>query len=99
MYAPDAVQERLAMGTLDGFNHREYVEGTEEDYETSSLTSPDCSYTQFDMPRLEATTSLPRALGIASLPTQTRRKKLSTSVVECRQMKHTSKGVSLVCTG
>ncbi|GAQ81164.1 hypothetical protein KFL_000730010 [Klebsormidium nitens] len=99
MYAPGAVEERLAMGTLEGFNHREYVEGTEEDYETSSLTAPDCSYTKFDLPRFEATTSLPRALGTASLPTQTRRKQLSTSVVECRQIKHTAKGVSLVCTG
>ncbi|GAQ90774.1 hypothetical protein KFL_006830030 [Klebsormidium nitens] len=47
MYAPGAVEERLAMGTLEGFLHREYVEGADEDYETSSLTSSDCAFDRF----------------------------------------------------
>jgi hypothetical protein len=40
MYAPGAIEERLAMGTLEGLLHREYVEGIDDDYETSGLTAP-----------------------------------------------------------
>ncbi|GAQ92379.1 hypothetical protein KFL_009990020 [Klebsormidium nitens] len=47
MYAPGAIEERLAMGTLEGFRHREYVEGTDEEYETSDLTATDCSFNRF----------------------------------------------------
>ncbi|GAQ77808.1 hypothetical protein KFL_000040090 [Klebsormidium nitens] len=47
MYAPGAVEDRLAMGTLEGLRHREYVEGTDDDYQTSALTSPDCSFNRF----------------------------------------------------
>jgi hypothetical protein len=47
MYAPGAVEERLAMATLDGLNHHEYVEGMDDDYETSALTSPNCSFSRF----------------------------------------------------
>ncbi|GAQ77809.1 hypothetical protein KFL_000040100 [Klebsormidium nitens] len=47
MYAPGAVEARLAMGTLEGLRHREYVEGADDDYQTSSLTSPDCSFNRF----------------------------------------------------
>lgn len=47
MYAPNALEERLAMGTLEGLLHREYVEGTDEEYETSGLTQSDCSFDRF----------------------------------------------------
>ncbi|GAQ92354.1 hypothetical protein KFL_009900010 [Klebsormidium nitens] len=47
MYAPGAVEKRLKMGTLDGFHHREYVEGPDEDYLTSNLTETDCSFNRF----------------------------------------------------
>ncbi|GAQ91043.1 hypothetical protein KFL_007180040 [Klebsormidium nitens] len=46
MYAPGAIKERLAMGTLEGFRHREYVEGTDE-YEISELTATGCSFSRF----------------------------------------------------
>ncbi|GAQ85271.1 hypothetical protein KFL_002270040 [Klebsormidium nitens] len=47
MYAPGALEERLAMGTLEGLRHREYVEGTDDDYLTSGLTSADCGFSRF----------------------------------------------------
>jgi hypothetical protein len=47
MYAPGAVEDRLAMGTLEGLHHREYVEGADDDYVTSALTSPDCTFSRF----------------------------------------------------
>ena len=47
MYAPGAVEARLNMATQAGLNHREYVEGADEDYQTSDLTSADCSYDRF----------------------------------------------------
>ncbi|GAQ85269.1 hypothetical protein KFL_002270010 [Klebsormidium nitens] len=47
MYAPGPVEERLAMGTLEGLRHREYVEGTDDDYLTSGLTSADCGFSRF----------------------------------------------------
>ncbi|GAQ84255.1 hypothetical protein KFL_001820080 [Klebsormidium nitens] len=47
MFAPGAVDERLAMGTLEGLRHREYVEGTDDDYLTSGLTSADCGFSRF----------------------------------------------------
>lgn len=47
MYTPSAISERLAMGTLEGFRHREFVEGTDDDYVTSDLTSADCSFNRF----------------------------------------------------
>jgi hypothetical protein len=52
MYAPGAVEERLAMGTLEGLLHREYVEGMDEDYATSSLTATDCFFNRFKTVRL-----------------------------------------------
>lgn len=45
MFAPGAIPERLAMGTLEGLRHREYVEGRDEDYITSSLVAADCAFT------------------------------------------------------
>ncbi|GAQ80106.1 hypothetical protein KFL_000460170 [Klebsormidium nitens] len=48
MFAPGAIPERLNMGTLDGLRHREYVEGTDEEYATSSLTEEDCSFSRFN---------------------------------------------------
>ncbi|GAQ78423.1 hypothetical protein KFL_000130050 [Klebsormidium nitens] len=47
MYAPGAIEERLQMGTLEGLLHREYVEGTDDDYATSGLTATDCSFSRF----------------------------------------------------
>jgi hypothetical protein len=47
MFAPGAVSERLEMGTLEGLRHREYVEGTDDDYATSGLTEADCSFNRF----------------------------------------------------
>ncbi|GAQ90454.1 hypothetical protein KFL_006410030 [Klebsormidium nitens] len=60
MYAPHAVEERLAMGTLEALRHREYVEGSDDDYATSGLTSADCAFNRFgevpaDLDNLEAT--------------------------------------------
>jgi hypothetical protein len=47
MYAPGAIEERLSMGTLEGLLHREYVEGTDPEYETTSLTDSNCSFKRF----------------------------------------------------
>ncbi|GAQ79908.1 hypothetical protein KFL_000410075 [Klebsormidium nitens] len=47
MYAPGAVEARLKMVTQEGLNHREYAEGADEEYETSDLTSANCSYDRF----------------------------------------------------
>lgn len=47
MYAPGAVGARLKMVTQEGLNHREYVEGADEEYKTSDLTSADCSFDRF----------------------------------------------------
>jgi hypothetical protein len=47
MFAPGAIPERLAMGTLEGLRHREYVEGRDEDYITSSLVAADCAFNRF----------------------------------------------------
>lgn len=47
MFQKDAVAERLAMGTLEGLRHREYVEGRDDEYITSSLTTADCSFNRF----------------------------------------------------
>ncbi|GAQ87755.1 hypothetical protein KFL_003750050 [Klebsormidium nitens] len=47
MFAPGAIPERLAMGTLEGLRHREYVEGRDEDYVTSSLVSANCAFNRF----------------------------------------------------
>ncbi|GAQ80103.1 hypothetical protein KFL_000460140 [Klebsormidium nitens] len=47
MFAPGAIAERLDMGTLEGLRHREYVEGTDDDYAASSLTEADCSFSRF----------------------------------------------------
>lgn len=52
MYAPGAIEERLAMGTLESLLHREYVEGIDDDYETSGLTATDCSFNRFKTVRL-----------------------------------------------
>ncbi|GAQ92394.1 hypothetical protein KFL_010040010, partial [Klebsormidium nitens] len=57
MYAPGAVEKRLNMGTLDGFHHREYVEGSDEDYLTSNLSGTDCSFNRFGMGVNNATKS------------------------------------------
>ncbi|GAQ80434.1 hypothetical protein KFL_000540110 [Klebsormidium nitens] len=35
------------MGMLEGLYHREYVEGADDDYQTSTLTSPDCNLNRF----------------------------------------------------
>ncbi|GAQ85447.1 hypothetical protein KFL_002350220 [Klebsormidium nitens] len=47
MFAPGAISKRLDMGTLEGLRHREYVEGTDDDYATSSLTEADCAFSRF----------------------------------------------------
>ncbi|GAQ80327.1 hypothetical protein KFL_000510280 [Klebsormidium nitens] len=47
MFREGAVEERLAMGTLEGLLHREYVEGTDDEYEASDLVSADCSFDLF----------------------------------------------------
>ena len=49
MYREGAVEERLAMGTLEGLLHREYVEGTDDEYEASDLVSADCSFSPFGL--------------------------------------------------
>lgn len=65
MYAPGAVQERLARGELPSHGahlvqNREYVEGTDDKYQTSSLTAPDCAFNRFghEASRCKTTLSL-----------------------------------------
>jgi hypothetical protein len=48
MYQPHAAETRVAMGTLEGLRHREYVEGTDEEYLTLRLTIADCSFNRFN---------------------------------------------------
>ncbi|GAQ92450.1 hypothetical protein KFL_010160010 [Klebsormidium nitens] len=47
MFRPGAVEERLAMGTLDCLGHREYIEGLDQDYQTTNLSTFDCSFSRF----------------------------------------------------
>ncbi|GAQ89152.1 hypothetical protein KFL_004920020 [Klebsormidium nitens] len=47
MFAPGAATERLAMGTLEGLLHREYLESTDDDYLTSDLSTADCAFNRF----------------------------------------------------
>ncbi|GAQ87035.1 hypothetical protein KFL_003270025 [Klebsormidium nitens] len=47
MFVPGAATARLAMGTLEGLLHREYVEGTDDDYRTSDLSAADCAFNRF----------------------------------------------------
>ncbi|GAQ77846.1 hypothetical protein KFL_000040460 [Klebsormidium nitens] len=49
MHAPGAIAERLQVGTLEGLMHREYVEGSDDEYATSDLTATDCFFNRFAM--------------------------------------------------